>query len=391
MMDRPIIMKQDELESIDLKNWVTKSNELIESTYKLTLQEQRILLVLASKVQVHDDILKSYRFRAKDFIEIIGNKTGTGFYSYLKETVLGLQKKVLTIRKDGKERNLNWVITSEYEDKEGYIILQFHPSLKDFFLELKEKFTSYQLENVVRLNSVYSIRFYELLKQYEKLKKRKFSIQDLKSILGIEQTKYKQYGHFKDKVIKVAQNEISEKTDISFSFEEIKKGRKVVEILFHIENKHKPVDAVLLDQGKGDIDSPEKELRYRLKQLEVHQDKINYLLQNVDVKQIERNVAYCEQRTNTVTSIGGFTYKAITLDYALSQSTAATNNQGAGLDENEDLLFYLSSYWRKSKEKPPFWFVDEESINEIQKLRKLDPEQAKQRYERIKSELYKAL
>ncbi|WP_419865698.1 hypothetical protein, partial [Bacillus dakarensis] len=41
--------------------------------------------------------------------------------------------------------------------------------------------------------------------------------------------------------------------------------------------------------------------------------------------------------------------------------------------------------------KPPFWFVDEESINEIQKLRKLDPEQAKQRYERIKSELYKAL
>ena len=66
----------NDMEEINIKNWVTKSNDLIESTYKLTLQEQRILLVLASKVQPSDDILKTYHFRTKDFIEIIGNKKG---------------------------------------------------------------------------------------------------------------------------------------------------------------------------------------------------------------------------------------------------------------------------------------------------------------------------
>ena len=110
------------MEEINIKNWVTKSNDLIESTYKLTVQEQRILLVLASKVQPRDDILKTYHFRAKDFIEVIGNKKGTGFYTYLKEIVNELQTKRLTIKKDGKEFNYNWVITSIYEDNKGVLL-----------------------------------------------------------------------------------------------------------------------------------------------------------------------------------------------------------------------------------------------------------------------------
>ncbi|MEK1833424.1 replication initiation protein [Priestia megaterium] len=146
----------------------------------MSLQEQRILLIMASKVQPNDETLKTYRFRAKDFIEIVGNKKGTGFYSYLKEIVNGLQTKILTIKEKGRQRNYNWVITSIYEENEGYITLQFHPSLKYLFLELKEKFTSYQLENVVRLNSVYSIRIYELLKQYERLRKRELTLEELR-------------------------------------------------------------------------------------------------------------------------------------------------------------------------------------------------------------------
>ncbi|MEH7568486.1 replication initiation protein, partial [Priestia megaterium] len=88
-MKKSNVVQPYDLESINIKNWVTKSNILIESTYKLSLQEQRILLIMASKVQPNDETLKTYRFRAKDFIEIVGNKKGTGFYSYLKEIVNG--------------------------------------------------------------------------------------------------------------------------------------------------------------------------------------------------------------------------------------------------------------------------------------------------------------
>ena len=49
-MKKSNVVQPYDLESINIKNWVTKSNILIESTYKLSLQEQRILLIMASKV-----------------------------------------------------------------------------------------------------------------------------------------------------------------------------------------------------------------------------------------------------------------------------------------------------------------------------------------------------
>ncbi|MEK4671099.1 replication initiation protein [Niallia sp. FSL R7-0271] len=320
-MDYSIIESENELDSISTKNWVTKSNELIESTYKLSLQEQRILLVMASKVQPKDETLKTYRFRARDFIEIIGNSKKTGFYSYLREIVNGLQTKVLTIKKDGKQRNYSWVITSIYEDNEGYITLQFHPELKGFFLELKDKFTSYQLENVVRLNSVYSIRIYELLKQYERIRKRKLTLMELRTFLGIEPTKYKQYGHFKSKVLLVAQNEINNTTDINFQFNEIKTGRKVTSIEFIINSTSNFIGEELSLEEDEKLDEEQlslfDELQLQLSNLGVKSDKIDWLIKEFPEEQIRRNIAYVLGRKG-IKQKAGYTVKAIQLDYANS-------------------------------------------------------------------------
>ncbi len=316
-MDNSIFEIDNELDSINTKNWVTKSNELIESTYKLSLQEQRILLVMASKVQPKDETLKTYRFRARDFIEIIGNSKKTGFYSYLREIVNGLQTKVLTIKKDGKQRNYSWVITSIYEDNEGYITLQFHPELKGFFLQLKDKFTSYQLENVVRLKSVYSIRIYELLKQYEPIKKRKLTLLELRNFLGIEQTKYKQYGHFKSKVLLVAQNEINNNTDINFMFNEVKTGRKVTGIEFIINSNSYTLIGKELNDEAEDMEqlSLFGDLQIQLSNLGVTPDKIEWLTREFPEDQIRRNINYVQNRTG-ISKKAGYTVKAIQLDYA---------------------------------------------------------------------------
>lgn len=326
-MKKSNVVQPYDLESINIKNWVTKSNILIESTYKLSLQEQRILLIMASKVQPNDETLKTYRFRAKDFIEIVGNKKGTGFYSYLKEIVNGLQTKILTIKEKGRQRNYNWVITSIYEENEGYITLQFHPSLKYLFLELKEKFTSYQLENVVRLNSVYSIRIYELLKQYERLRKRELTLEELRHFLAIEPTKYKQYGHFKSKVLAVAQKEINNKTDIHFEFVEIKTGRKVTSIEFIITsspalNGTNPSEVKKLKSTQSSLDllDNEKEngLHHDLVSLGVKPEKIEWVLSEFTKEQVERNVKYTQNRLviGDITHPHSYVIKAIQKDYA---------------------------------------------------------------------------
>ncbi len=330
-MKKTNVVQPYDLESINIKNWVTKSNILIESTYKLSLQEQRILLIMASKVQPNDETLKTYRFRAKDFIEIVGNKKGTGFYSYLKEIVNGLQTKILTIKEKGRQRNYNWVITSIYEENEGYITLQFHPSLKYLFLELKEKFTSYQLENVVRLNSVYSIRIYELLKQYERLRKRELTLEELRHFLAIEPTKYKQYGHFKSKVLAVAQKEINNKTDIHFEFVEIKTGRKVTSIEFIITSSPALNDAsaakekkLELNQHSVELEDHKNSVQNDLVDLGVKPEKIEWLLSEFTTEQLERNIRYTQDRliTGDVTHPHSYVVKAIQKDYAkLSQES----------------------------------------------------------------------
>jgi plasmid replication initiation protein len=89
----------------------------------------------------------------------------------------------------------------------------------------------------MRLRSVYSIRIYELLKQYQRIGKITITIDGLRSMLGIEPKEYHLYGDFKRFVILVAHKEINEKTDISFEFREKKLGRKVNEIEFIINRK----------------------------------------------------------------------------------------------------------------------------------------------------------
>ena len=123
-----------------------------------------------------------------------------------------------------------------YSHSTSEIVLSYDPKLKPYFLQLKDNFTKYYLENILELKSFYSIRIYELVKQYENIKSREITIDELKEILDIGNS-YKLYGHFKEKVLTVAQKEINEKTDINLTFEEIKKIRKVTGIKFNIERK----------------------------------------------------------------------------------------------------------------------------------------------------------
>ena len=59
---------------MDKKFMVTKSNKLISANYDLNLQEQKIILTLASMVQPQDTEFKEYEFKIKDFLELLGIK-----------------------------------------------------------------------------------------------------------------------------------------------------------------------------------------------------------------------------------------------------------------------------------------------------------------------------
>jgi len=220
--------------------WVTKANILVEASYRLSLVQQRIVLVMASLVEPEDEDFKWYRLSVKDFMEILGIHSHNLYYEMIA-AVHNLMEKVITISVDDQViLKTHWINDALYRVGVGYVDVAFSPKLKPFFLHLKNKFTTYKLENVMHLKSFYSIRIYELLKQYQGIGKRTITVSDLKKILGIEPKEYKQYGHFKDRVLAVAYKEINEKTDICFDFKEIKLSRKVNELEFTIYQKAPP-------------------------------------------------------------------------------------------------------------------------------------------------------
>ena len=302
-----------QIEKLNQNHWVTKHNDLIESTYKLTLQQQRILLIIASRVQPQDDTFKLYRFNTKDIIDILGLKSVSNYYNQIKDIVNGLQKETLTIKTKGRETNFSWVITSDYVSQQGYFQIQLHPELRPYFIELKEKFTKYRLENVLRLNSSYSIRIYELLKQYEGLGNRTFEVDELKFLLSIEPTKYKQYSHLKDRVILPSHRELKEHTDISFEFNEIKTGRKITKIQFIIRANSKNNDNNNQTLIKSDNPLENELLGFGLTKRQITNVRKSYT-----EKDIMANIEYTNERmfVSNVKKPGAYFMKAIRDNYA---------------------------------------------------------------------------
>lgn len=222
---------------------VTKSNKLISANYNLSLQEQKIILTLASMVQPQDTEFKEYEFKIKDFISLLDIKDEKKYIEVPKITK-DLMKKVFEIREEKKIIQLAWLNSVEYELGTGLVRMQFSPKLKPYMLELKELYTSYRLENVLSLKSKYSIRLYEVLKSNSFKKQVTIELEELKNMVGAKEKAYGIYNNLKNRILLKAQGELKEKTDIYFQFEEIKTGRKVTSIKFYIYQNGKAVNEI---------------------------------------------------------------------------------------------------------------------------------------------------
>lgn len=198
------------------KNYlVTKANTLITASYNLSLQEQKLILTLASMVQPNDEEFKEYEFKIKDFMELLGVESQTK-YTEVPRITKDLMKKVFEI-KEGKDIvQLSWLSSARYKVGEGLVILKFDSSLKPYLLQLKKLYTSYKLENILSLKSKYSLRLYEILKSYQFKKHWETNLEELKKIIGAVEKSYSVYQNVKNRIIIPAQKELKEKTDISF-------------------------------------------------------------------------------------------------------------------------------------------------------------------------------
>jgi plasmid replication initiation protein len=217
---------------------VIQHNNLVEAHYKLGLQEKRLVLWLASQVQRDDDEFKVHTISISEFSEVI-NIDKSNAYKELPKITKKLMQKIIQIRSLEKNELLQvaWLNSARYQFGEGKVTLRFSSDLKPFLLQIQDRFTKTNLKDLMRLKSVYAIRVYELLKQYETVGKRKTSLDELRAYCGIGIQQYKRFNDFKKDIIEISKREINAKTDIIIDYREVKESRKIVAIEWTIRKQ----------------------------------------------------------------------------------------------------------------------------------------------------------
>lgn len=224
-----------EIEKID-NSIIVQSNVLLNSHYQMSMLEMRIFLFMMSKIQVDDEDFKEYNLSVKEIISDL-NLKGKSLYENIQKATLGLMKRIFTIFDETKTVNIAMLSKTIYWHKKGILTLRFDSDLKPYLLQLKENFTISELEQVLKFRSMYSIRIYFFLKQYEDFGRRRMTVEELRQKLCLEE-KYDQYNDFKKRVVERARMELEE-SDLPFTFTEIKTGREITSLEFRFKKKKK--------------------------------------------------------------------------------------------------------------------------------------------------------
>lgn len=233
------------------QNMIVQSNNLIEAFYDsdLTATEHKIIRYAASKIKKKPDMFPNASFTVVEFLEAAGIKSNS-YHERIEKVAEELTRKRIKIKDRGATGYFPYLQALIYND--GMVHLTFNSYIKDMILELDKKFTGYDLKDIGDMRSGYSIRMFELLKQYAPIGRRTLKVETLKKMLGIG-NKYEKYAQFKLRVLTQAKKELDKKEDLTFTFDEVKEGRKVVELIFHIKsNKPRYIQSSLFNPSVDD-------------------------------------------------------------------------------------------------------------------------------------------
>lgn len=240
--------KEDKIRT-ERSQFVVKSNALIQKTrYELTLEEQRLLLYIISKIKPEDEKLKLYEFTIRDYCEVCGINIDAvpDMYNYIKRTITTLKSRTFWLKqeKDGTEEEVTvqWIGKAKMKKGSGVVSIKLDDDLIPYLLELKGLYTQYQLINVLPMKGKYSARLYEILRAELPRDKRyrevTYSLGELQDRLGITGESGKSYRKnptmFRKFVMDGALEEIALYTDIAASVEYIKHARRIDQVRIEI-------------------------------------------------------------------------------------------------------------------------------------------------------------
>lgn len=208
--------------------FVAKSNDLIQkSRFSMTLQENKLLLYLISKIRPMDIGDEIYSISIREFCKVCNIDYNSGEnYADAKKALKAIADKSIWVRQaDGNEVLLRWLNRVRLNKSTNCFDISFHVDMLPYLYDLQARYTRYSLNNVLTMQSKYGVRLYELLKSYQfKKGEIKFTVDELRTRL--DASGYKRYPDFRRFVLEKALEDINRCSDISVSYTPYSSGNR---------------------------------------------------------------------------------------------------------------------------------------------------------------------
>ncbi len=216
---------------------VTKSNDLNEASYRLSLDERRLILLCIAKIDSRGAVPDMLTVCAKEYGQMFDLQSNHAYEQIQKASDNLYDRDIKINNPERKERmRFRWVDAIKHYDGEGKVELSFSSKVKPYLGQLKSHFTSYRLDEIKRFKSGHAIRLYELLQQFKKTGIREISVQKFKQSYDIE-AQYPKFAELRRRVIDPAVKEINQKSNIEVTWDPMKRGRTIHAIRFNFHEK----------------------------------------------------------------------------------------------------------------------------------------------------------
>lgn len=285
------IHTNEPLNSLSLR----KSNDFISAKYKSTLLENQVMAIALTKIEV-DAKDKDAPLQAKlypgDLKKLVSDPAH--IYRDLKKLAKTITGHTMFLE-DGKGNFKAFSVVPNADYIDGVFIIKFNNELRDHVLGLTSSYTNLELAVMTDFKRNTSFRLYEVLKKdaYKIPKNNsseddpsvqvEYNISELRFIIGLANSddqmvknamanmgkdidwddlydkldkkdkKYEEWRDFQRRILKPAQEELAEKSDIRFDYEGLREGRKTKRILFTIY-RNIPSNLEIIDERQRIIE-----------------------------------------------------------------------------------------------------------------------------------------
>jgi plasmid replication initiation protein len=220
---------------------VIQSYVMTTAKYDFNADEKRVLYRIVEVLQAKTQGLKlKYDFSMQE--DLFGKTEFTmpikcflpnpdsKNYDPIKEALVSLRQKGFEYE-DSETWGFYGIIEMPViKKRDSFVKFTVTPLLMKAFLNFSKGSRKYELETAMAFESVYAMRFYELLSG--KTEPISYGIDKLKKMFGIEDKYKDRPGNFINKVIIPAQKELTKHAPYSFKFEKIKTGKKITGVNF---------------------------------------------------------------------------------------------------------------------------------------------------------------